>query len=175
MPLCARTGLVASGHLPASFGHITVSTKLICVAKMFISEKKSHLSFRKSLGFLRVRWTVLNLMLLLFCLQFRKGNVRHNSTHRIDFKNWHSSRPDVILRRKAQLQNEGLGKENLFYHHGNRYSNNMISWYDEQFNKREREGPNKLPELRQWDSHRLAWLPEKSDHPIQGMRSILLH
>ena len=57
----------------------------------------------------------------------------------MDFKNWGGSRPDVVLRRKAQLQNDGLGKESLFYHHGNRYSNNMISWYDEQFNKRERD------------------------------------
>jgi len=99
---------------------------------------------------------------------FQKGNNNHNSTHRMDFKNWGGSRPDVVLRRKAQLQNDGLGKESLFYHHGNRYSNNMISWYDEQFNKRERDEANKLPDLRSWDSHRLAWLPEKSDYPIQG-------
>lgn len=102
------------------------------------------------------------------CYTFRKGNVKHNSTHRMDFKSWGGSRPDVVVRRKAQLQNDGLGKESLFYHHGNRYSNNMISWYDEQFNKRERDDANKLPDLRSWDSHRLAWLPEKSDYPIQG-------
>jgi len=67
------------------------------------------------------------------------------------------------------LRNDGLGKELLFYHHGNRYSNNMISWYDEHYNKRERDEKNKLPELRHWDSHQLAWIPEKTDYPIQGM------
>ncbi len=101
--------------------------------------------------------------------QFQKGNTRHNSTHRVDFRNFSTSKPDVNIRRKAQLQNDGMGKEFLFYHHGNRYSNNMISWYDEHYNMRERDEQNKLPELREWDSHRLAWLPEKSDHPIRGM------
>jgi len=99
---------------------------------------------------------------------FKKGNQRHNSTHRVDFKNWNSTGPDVIIRRKAELQNDGLGKEYLLNHHGNRYANNMVSWYDEHYNKRERDANNKLPNLRGWDSHRLAWLPEKSDHPIQG-------
>lgn len=87
----------------------------------------------------------------------------------MDFMNYQTHRPDVIIRRKAQLQNDGLGKEQLFYHHGNRYSNNMISWYDEHYNKRERDENNKLPELRQWNSHKLAWVPEKTDHPIQGL------
>lgn len=100
--------------------------------------------------------------------KFQKGECKHNSTHKIDFQNYGSSRPDVTIRRKAQLTSEGLGKEFLFYHHGNRYSNNMISWYDEHFNKRERDEANKLPELRKWDSHKLAWVPEKSDHPIEG-------
>jgi len=100
---------------------------------------------------------------------FKKGDTKHNSTQRQDFKNFGGSKPDVIIRRKAQLQNDdGLGPENLFHHHGNKYSNNMISWYDEHYNQRERDTSNKLPDLRNWDSHRLAWLPEKSDFPIQG-------
>nr|CAB3226637.1 uncharacterized protein C1orf158 homolog [Phallusia mammillata] len=65
------------------------------------------------------------------------------------------------------MRNEGLRKEHLFTHHGGRYSNNMISWYDEQFNKRERDG-DKLPDLRKWDGHKLAWAPERSDFPMQG-------
>ena len=44
----------------------------------------------------------------------------------------------------------------------------MISWYDEQFNKRDREASDKLPDLRKWDGHKLAWAPEKSDYPMQG-------
>lgn len=99
---------------------------------------------------------------------FHKGAHSHNSTYRKDYQKEGSWRPDVIIRRKAQLQNAGLGKEFLFYHHGNSYSNNMISWYDEHFNKRERDEQNKLPELRSWDSNRLSWVPEKTDFPIQG-------
>ena len=70
--------------------------------------------------------------------KFQKGEYKHNSTHRIDFQNYGSSRPDVIIRRKAQLTNDGLGKEFLFYHHGNRYSNNMISCMDNINKKKER-------------------------------------
>ena len=44
----------------------------------------------------------------------------------------------------------------------------MISWYDENFNKRKRTPEDRLPELRSWDGHHLAWLPERSDHPMQG-------
>ncbi|XP_013404083.1 uncharacterized protein C1orf158 homolog [Lingula anatina] len=100
---------------------------------------------------------------------FDKGNYKHNSTHRMDFKNYEGAgKPDVIIRRQAMLKNEGLGKEMLFTHHGNKYSNNMISWYDEHYNKRERPEWNKLPELRDWDGHKLAWAPEKTDYPLQG-------
>lgn len=98
--------------------------------------------------------------------RFQRLNLPHNSTQRIDFKAYGSHRPDVILRRKSRLRSEGLPKELLFTHHGNAYSNNMISWYDEHYNKRERQ--NKLPELRQWDSNELGWRPEKTDHPLQG-------
>ena len=47
----------------------------------------------------------------------------------------------------------------------------MISWYDEQFNKRDRDASDKLPDLRKWDGHKLAWAPEKSDYPVQGRHS----
>ncbi|XP_046579967.1 uncharacterized protein C1orf158 homolog [Haliotis rubra] len=97
---------------------------------------------------------------------FNKGNTPHNSTHRIDFRNFGSHRPDVVIRRSARLKNEGIGQQNLFYHHGNRYSNNMVSWYDEHYNGRWRE--NTLPDLRTWNSHELSWAPEKSDYPLQG-------
>lgn len=51
----------------------------------------------------------------------------------------------------------------------------MISWYDEQFNKRDREATDKLPDLRKWDGHKLAWAPEKSDYPMQGTGVLFLH
>lgn len=84
----------------------------------------------------------------------------------MDFRNFGNHRPDVLIRRNALLRNDGLGAENLFYHHGQRYTNNMLSWYDEHYNGRWKE--NTLPPSRQWKSHQLAWAPEKSDYPLQG-------
>jgi hypothetical protein len=100
-------------------------------------------------------------------LQFQRGNQKHNSTHRVDFRNYEGHRPDVVVRRKALLRNDGLGTENLFWHHGKRYTNNMLSWYDEHYNGRWKE--NDFPPSRQWNSHQLAWGPERSDYPLQGI------
>ncbi|KAI8500359.1 PREDICTED: uncharacterized protein C1orf158 homolog [Branchiostoma belcheri] len=99
--------------------------------------------------------------------QFEKGRYRHTSTHRLDFRDWKGHKPDITIRRAALQRNEGLPKSLVFDHHGKHYSNNMISWYDQQFNKRELD-EGTLPKLRSWDSHRLAWAPEKSDYPLQG-------
>ena len=63
---------------------------------------------------------------------------------------------------------QGLESRHLFAHHNNDFSSNLISWYDEQFNKRQRQGRDVLPDQRYWDSNKLAWEPEKSDHPIRG-------
>lgn len=84
----------------------------------------------------------------------------------MDFRNYGSYRPDVIVRRKALMRNDGLGQEHIFHHHGDKYTQNHISWYDEHYNGRYKE--NTLPSLRDWNSHKLSWAPEKSDHPIQG-------
>ncbi|KAL3862740.1 hypothetical protein ACJMK2_008693 [Sinanodonta woodiana] len=97
---------------------------------------------------------------------FLRGDHKNNSTHRTDFRNFGNHRPDVIVRRKAVLKNDGYGPEYLFYHHGNRYANNKISWYDEHYNGRWKE--NSLPPTREWNGNRLAWGPEKSDYPLQG-------
>jgi len=99
---------------------------------------------------------------------FQRGTHSNSSTHRTDFKLYPEHQPDTLIRRSALMRNDGLKKQNLFDHHGNKYSNNMISWYDEQFNKRDREASDKLPDLRKWDGHKLAWAPEKSDYPMQG-------
>ncbi|XP_033108747.1 uncharacterized protein C1orf158 homolog [Anneissia japonica] len=96
-----------------------------------------------------------------------KARINSTSTHRMDFKDYSCFRPDVMTRRSAMLQNEGLPNALIFNHHGNHYSNNMISLYDEHYNKKEREPMDRLPSLRHWDSHTLSWVPEKSDHPIE--------
>ena len=112
-------------------------------------------------------------MVFFLHLQFQRGNTKHNSTHRVDFRNVGSHRPDVVVRRKALLRNDGLGPEHLFWHHGNRYTNNMLSWYDEHYNGRWKE--NTLPPSRQWNGNQLAWGPEKSDYPLQGKGHNPLH
>jgi len=100
--------------------------------------------------------------------KFHKGGQPFgNSTHRIDFGNYGNYLPDKSTRRAASLKNEGLPKTYIFSHHGKCYSNNMISWYDQQMNKRE-QAESSLPKLRTWDSKTMAWLPEKTDHPLQG-------
>lgn len=100
--------------------------------------------------------------------KFQRGNVSFgNSTHRHDFKRYDNYVPDMKVRREASNRNDGLPKELIFSHHGKSYSNNCISWYDALMNKREvREST--LPTLRQWDSKSSAWVPERTDYPLQG-------
>jgi len=63
----------------------------------------------------------------------------------------------------------GLPKDLLFGHHGKAYSNNMISLYDEYYNRRARPDGQKFPPVRSWDSKSMTWVPEKIDHPLQGV------
>jgi len=100
--------------------------------------------------------------------RFQRGNVSFgNSTHRHDFKKYDSYIPDMKVRREASMRNDGLPKEYIFSHHGKSYSNNCISWYDALINKRE-VNESTLPSLRTWDSKQTAWVPERTDHPLQG-------
>jgi hypothetical protein len=93
---------------------------------------------------------------------FERQNFPSNSTQRSDYVNC-NSKPEADTRRRMVLMNEGLKKDILFTHHGKRYMNNSITLYDQEFNHRRR---HTTP--RSWDWHRLAWLPEISDHPIVG-------
>ncbi|XP_022090117.1 uncharacterized protein C1orf158 homolog [Acanthaster planci] len=99
--------------------------------------------------------------------KFQRAPLKSGSTHRTDFVKYPQYKPDVMTRRNAMMKNDGLDNKHLFAHHNNDFSSNLISWYDEQFNKRERSGRDVLPEQRYWDSNKLAWEPEKSDHPIR--------
>lgn len=42
---------------------------------------------------------------------------------------------------------------------------NNISLYDQTFNRQYSLG------MRKWDGKRMAWLPEASDHPLQGKKN----
>lgn len=51
------------------------------------------------------------------------------STYSIDFKGYSGAYPDVIVRRHAELANDGLAKEVIFGHGTDaRRNGDMISW-----------------------------------------------
>ena len=64
---------------------------------------------------------------------------------------------------------QGLSADHVFGHHGKAYSNNMITIYDEYYNRRERPGNQKFPDRRSWNSKTMLWAPEKIDYPLQGI------
>lgn len=100
--------------------------------------------------------------------KWERGRYGQTSTHRQDYTNNTGFKPDIYTRRKAMMREEGLSNNLVFSHHNTDYSSNLISWYDEQFNQRDRPASDMLPSLRHWDSHTLSWQPEKSDHPMKG-------
>ena len=75
------------------------------------------------------------------------------------------------MRRKHWLRGDGIGSRFILRHHGHVYDDNLITSYDQEYNKRERRGRNVLPPLRKWDSTNISWIPEKSDFPIYGCYS----
>ena len=67
-----------------------------------------------------------------------------------------------------------MSKEQIFGHHGKAYCNNLISLYDEYYNKRERPSTQAFPPTRSWDAKTMTWIPEKIDHPLQGTKAIFI-
>jgi len=100
--------------------------------------------------------------------KFERSPQKHNSTHRRDFRFYPDARPDNDVRRNAFITNKGLSTDLVFGHHGKAYSNNMISIYDEYYNKRERPSNQKFPDRRSWNSKTMHWAPEKIDYPLQA-------
>ncbi|PIK51090.1 hypothetical protein BSL78_12040 [Apostichopus japonicus] len=86
----------------------------------------------------------------------------------MDFAKYPGYKPDIMTRRAAMLRGEGLNNKLLFSHHKSDHTENLVSWYDQHYNKKERPVSDQLPEFRHWDGNRLAWEPEASDHPIRG-------
>ncbi|XP_035633497.1 cilia- and flagella-associated protein 107 isoform X1 [Oncorhynchus keta] len=94
--------------------------------------------------------------------QFTRECKTANSTNRADYQPQWDHRPDVILRREALRKAEGLPAKLLLSHHGTLPSHYLVTLYDEMYG---RQGTSTLPPLRSWHPDRLAWTPEKSDHP----------
>lgn len=99
-----------------------------------------------------------------------KKYFRPITTYSADFKGHPGSHPDVLVRRTGELNCAGLPSGVLFGHGATQrpLNSDLITWYDEDYNRRPREGPNKLPDLRSFSTSTLTWIPEKSDYPIQG-------
>ncbi|XP_010219554.1 PREDICTED: uncharacterized protein C1orf158 homolog [Tinamus guttatus] len=87
-----------------------------------------------------------------------------NSTYRKDFICFLDHKPDQTSRRTFMKRVMGLPKQHFFTHHKEPSNRNLVSDYDDSYN---RHGHNiLLPPLRRWNGHSLAWIPEKSDFPI---------
>ncbi|XP_065097245.1 cilia- and flagella-associated protein 107 [Paramisgurnus dabryanus] len=98
-------------------------------------------------------------------LQFTRECKTANSTNRLDFTPNLLHRPDVVVRRMGLRRSEGIPTRLLFSHHGVHASDYLVTLYDESYG---RQTSATLPTLRSWHSDKLAWVPERSDHPIQG-------
>ncbi|XP_041377917.1 uncharacterized protein C1orf158 homolog [Gigantopelta aegis] len=91
---------------------------------------------------------------------------KHESTYKQDYTYSEYRKPDTILRRSVALRNNGLGLRFLLHHHdGNKLTSNLVTNYDEVYNGRWKEN-TQVPKLRKWDSHKLKFLPERSDFPL---------
>ncbi|XP_068934891.1 cilia- and flagella-associated protein 107 [Petaurus breviceps papuanus] len=86
------------------------------------------------------------------------------STFRKDFVRFPEHKVDHITKWYHMRRIEGLPYKNLMTHHEEPKHRNLISTYDDHFN---RHGFNPaLPPIRSWNGQKLVWLPEKSDFPL---------
>ncbi|XP_063001435.1 cilia- and flagella-associated protein 107 [Elgaria multicarinata webbii] len=102
-------------------------------------------------------------------LEERKEFIRdHEGTGKSiygrDFVRFPPEVPDKAEARRIMKKLDGLPKKYLLTHHEEANHQNLITQYDDQYN---RHGYNcLLPPLRKWNRHKLAWTPEKSDYPL---------
>nr|XP_020636921.1 uncharacterized protein C1orf158 homolog [Pogona vitticeps] len=86
------------------------------------------------------------------------------STYGRDFVRYPTEVPDRVVLRRMKRQLDGLPKKYILSHHEEAKHQHLVTQYDDQYN---RHGYNSsLPPLRKWNGHKMAWIPEKSDHPL---------
>ncbi|MGH0118336.1 UNVERIFIED_CONTAM: hypothetical protein FKN15_048572 [Acipenser sinensis] len=72
----------------------------------------------------------------------------------------------VLIGNWVEERLQGLPSRVLLAHHNTPNSDHLVSLYDEVYC---RQGKNPaLPPLRSWKYDSLAWMPERSDHPLKG-------
>ncbi|MGH0120153.1 UNVERIFIED_CONTAM: hypothetical protein FKN15_065314 [Acipenser sinensis] len=70
----------------------------------------------------------------------------------------------VLIGNWVEERLQGLPSRVLLTHHNTPNSDHLVSLYDEVYC---RQGRNPaLPPLRSWKYDSLAWVPERSDHPL---------
>ncbi|XP_076124823.1 cilia- and flagella-associated protein 107 [Alosa pseudoharengus] len=94
-------------------------------------------------------------------LQFTRECRTANSTNRLDYRPQWDYQPDTFVRRTALRRGEGLPPKLLLAHHDTPTSHFLVTQYDEMYGRR---SDHATPKLRSWDSNKLAWIPERSDH-----------
>ncbi|XP_043108623.1 uncharacterized protein C1orf158 homolog isoform X1 [Puntigrus tetrazona] len=97
-------------------------------------------------------------------LHFSRDSETVNSSYRMDYTPHTSHRPDAVMCQRAFHRSEGLPLRQLFSHHDVPSSHCLVSQYDESYGRQ----ASSLPTLHSWSSFKLARVPERSDHPIQG-------
>ncbi|XP_052425957.1 cilia- and flagella-associated protein 107-like [Carassius gibelio] len=103
-------------------------------------------------------------------LHFTQDCEMANSSYRMDYMPHMPHRPDAVMCQRAFRRSEGLPLRQLFSHHGLLSSHCLVSQYDESYG---RQASSSLPTLHSWSSFKLARVPERSDHPIQGIKHSL--
>ncbi|CAF1088985.1 unnamed protein product [Rotaria sp. Silwood1] len=100
--------------------------------------------------------------------KLQKSNYTHNSTYRIDYSAHINYLPDTVLRRRLLLSQEERPRRMILGHHNINDRKQLISSYDEQYNRRGPYGNDRFPPERKWALQDDCWLPEHSDHPLEG-------
>uniref|UniRef100_A0A8C8B2F8 Alpha/beta hydrolase fold-3 domain-containing protein n=1 Tax=Otus sunia TaxID=257818 RepID=A0A8C8B2F8_9STRI len=89
-----------------------------------------------------------------------------SSIYKTDFIWFPDHKPDQMLRRTVMEKFEGLPLQHFFTHHDEPRSRNLVSEYDDKYN-RHGYNPVLLP-LHSRNERKFAWIPKKADHPILG-------
>ncbi|TRY60241.1 hypothetical protein DNTS_028215 [Danionella cerebrum] len=98
--------------------------------------------------------------------QFARESMTANSSNRLDYTPHEFHRPDAAVRRMGLHRSEGVPSRLLLSHHCVPSFHYFVTLYDESYGCQ--ASSSSLPTLRSWHSDKLAWVPERSDHPLQG-------
>ncbi|CAF1318694.1 unnamed protein product [Adineta steineri] len=100
--------------------------------------------------------------------KFKDSGHRSKPFHQIAYPTHVGSVPDTVFRRRALGSKEQRLGRLILDHHDIDSQKQLISSYDEQYNKRGAYGEHQDNSERKWavpDNH---WLPERSDHPLEN-------